>query len=87
MQPTQAAGATGSITERIDGALRFKVRRVLAYSQSNTAMMLPPGNDNTSGSKLAPTLWICAAIRPAFDSINAFISISYTVHLRYTVAA
>jgi hypothetical protein len=50
-------------------------------------MMLPPGNDSTSGSKLTPMFWIRAAIRPALDSINAFISISYTVHPRFTAAA
>jgi hypothetical protein len=77
----------GSIAGRAGGLFRFNVMRELAYSQSSIAMMLPPGNDRTSGSKLCPMLWSCAAIRPALDSINAFITYSFTVCLRCTVAA
>jgi hypothetical protein len=40
-------------------------------------MTLPPGNDSISGSKPTPIFWIRAAIRPAFDSIKFFMSISY----------
>jgi hypothetical protein len=59
-------------------AARFNVTMALAYSQRNTAMALPPGNDSTSGSKLTPMLWIRAAIRPALDSIKFIIPISCT---------
>jgi len=65
---------------------RFKETIVLAYTHSSIAMILPPGNDSTSGSKLPPIVWIRAAIRPALDSIKFIISLSYTGRSCYSSA-
>src|ERR1700719_440912 len=75
----QSEHATMGSAGRGRGGVRFKAARLLAaYSHSTIAMMLPPGNDNTSGSKLPPMLCIRAAIRPALDSIKFIMSVSYT---------
>jgi hypothetical protein len=65
------------------GGARFNAASVLAaYSHNSIAMMLPPGSDSTSGSKLPPMLWMRAAMRPALDSIKFIMSVSYTADLR-----
>jgi hypothetical protein len=62
---------------------RFNATIVLAaYSHNSIAMMLPPGNDSTSGSNVPPILWMRAAIRPAPDSIKFIMSVSYTADPR-----
>src|ERR1700719_1102135 len=67
------------------GWARFKPIMVLAYRNNKIAMMLPPGNDSTSGSKLPPMVCILAAMRPALDSMKLrfIMSVSYAAHSGY----